>query len=85
MKSREDRRKCEFSAARARGEGGSSGPWRPPADRKHGWGLGGAARETLQKCVVTHFEARGPRVPLEAWRCAAAGASGALWNRGDAF
>ena len=48
-------------------------------------GPGGGARETLQKCVVTHFEARGPRGPLEAWRCAAVGASGALWNRGDAF
>ena len=45
----------------------------------------GWARETLQKCVVTHFEARGPRGPLEGWRCAAAGASGALWNQGDAF
>ena len=58
------------------------------ADRKHGGGLGvarGWARETLQKCVVTHLEARGPRGPLEAWRCAAVGASGALWNPGDAF
>ena len=41
--------------------------------------------ETLRKCIVTHFEARGPRGPLEGWRCAAVGAIGALWNRGDAF
>ena len=54
MKSREDRRKFEFSAARARGEGGS---WRLLAASgrsKSRVGPGGARqRETLQKCVVT--------------------------------
>ena len=58
------------------------------ADRKHAGGLGAARRggeRPPRKCVVTLFAARGPRGPLEAWRCAAAGAAGALWNRGDAF
>ena len=39
----------------------------------------------MRRDASSHFEARGPRGPLEAWRCAAVGASGALWNRGDAF
>ena len=61
------------------------GSWRLSGRPKARVGPGGGARETLQKCVVTHFEARGPRGPLEAWRCAAVGGAGALWNRGDAF
>ena len=96
MKSREDRRKCEFSrGARRKGKGAEE----PPGGS---WRLLAALRQTestrealgvarqggerpLQKCVVTHFAARGPRGPLEAWRCAAGGALGALWNPGDAF
>ena len=47
----------------------------------------GPARQErpLQKCVVTHFDARGPREPLKPWGCAAVGAPGVLWNLGDAF
>ena len=45
----------------------------------------GGRERPLQKCVVTHFAARGPRGPLEPWGCAAVGARGALWNPGDAF
>ena len=63
MKSREDRRKCEFSRGARAGAGGSSGSWRLSGRPKSRGALGGAARETLQKCVVTHFEARGPREP----------------------
>ena len=47
------------------------------ADRKHGGGLEngeGGGGETLQKCVVTHFEARGSKDLLEPWRCVEAGA-----------
>ena len=51
--------------------------------RGPGGGKGGKER-LLQKCVVTHFEARGPKGRLEPWRCAAVGAAGTLWNRGDA-
>ena len=34
---------------------------------------------------VMVFAARGLREALEPWQCPAAGAAGALWNRGDAF
>ena len=61
------------------------GSWRLSGRPKSRGALGGAARETLQKCVVTHFAARGPRGALEPWGCAAVGALGALWNPGDAF
>ena len=41
--------------------------------------------ETLRKCIVTHFEARGLKQLLEPWRCVRAGGAGTFWNRGDAF
>ena len=66
-------------------------PRRLTADRKHAWspaeawgGLRRAAKPPPRKCVVTLFAARGPKGRLEPWRCAAAGAAGALWNRGGA-
>ena len=74
------------ASAGARGPlAAQGGSWRLSGRPKSRGGLGRAAREALQKCVVTHFDARGPRGPLEAWGCAAAGALGALWNPGDAF
>ena len=74
----EDRKKREFSAARGEARVSSRSSM---ADQNHGWSLGGGKEgeeRPLRKCVVTHFEARGPREPLEAWRCAAGGAAGAL-------
>ena len=54
------------------------------ADRNHGKpfeeGPGGG-----KKCVVMHFEARGPGDLLEPWRCVEAGGAGTFWNHGDAF
>ena len=56
------------------------------ADQKHAWspaepcgGLGaarGGPKRPPRKCVVTHFEARGPKEPQEPWRGAAAGGAG---------
>ena len=71
MKSREDRTEREFSAARGARPGALGAPWQTES-------TGGAARETLQKCVVTHFEARGPKGREKPWRCAATGALGAF-------
>ena len=81
FKSREGEKKREFLGRAAKGKAAF---WQTEITGGMGVARGGKG-ETLQKCVVTHFEARGPRGPLEAWRCAAVGASGALWNRGDAF
>ena len=89
MKSREDRRKCEFSrGARLKARERKSPQAALWQTESTGEALGvarGGRERPLQKCVVTHFAARGPREPLKPWGCAAVGASGALWNLGDAF
>ena len=51
--------------------------------RGPGGGKGGEERP-LQKCVVTHFAARGPEEPLEPWRGAAARAAGTQCESGGA-
>ena len=38
----------------------------------------------IKKCIVTLFEARGPKEPQEALRGAAARPAGTFWTRGDA-
>ena len=78
-----------FRDARRKGGGALAPPggsWRPSGRPKARERPGGARQERpLQKCVVTHFAARGPRKPLKPWGCAAVGAPGVLWNLGDAF
>ena len=83
-------RNASFFEARGekqpQGKGAEEPPGGPTADRKHGRGVARGGRERpLQKCVVTHFAARGPGGPLEPWRRAAVGGIGVLWNPGDAF
>ena len=65
--------------------GAPGGPYGRPKSRVRPgeWQEGG--KRVPQKCIVTHFEARGPEEPLEPWRCVEAGGAGTLWNRGDAF
>ena len=81
-----------FPRRAAERRGGSCAPGRLLAALWQTEGAGGGlgvARQggerPLQKCVVTHFAARGPRGPLEPWRRAAVGGLGVLWNPGDAF
>ena len=57
------------ASAGARGPlAAQGGSWRLSGRPKSRGGLGGAAREALQKCVVTHFAARGFKDLLEPWR-----------------
>ena len=88
FKSREGAKKRKFfCGARRKPLGACGGPkarveprgaLRRPGDGK------GRPKRPPRKCVVTHFEARGPKGRLEPWRGAAAKDAGALWNRGDA-
>ena len=66
------------ASAGARGPlAAQGGSWRLSGRPKARGALGGAAREA-QKCVVTHFAARGPKGREQPWRRAAAGGAGAF-------